>query len=114
MESPQDAIVRAAAELSTDLISAAIPPSLLDALKNVEHNKMVPWLATLLNLLVPIQHSMHHSCVVLENTEFKQPSFLWNLSLMSSGSGKSQIHSFVCDIMDEIYDENGIIHPTAS
>ena len=114
MESHKDVIVKAAAELPTDLISACIPPSLSDALKTLQHNKTIPWLVTRVSWPVPNQHSMHHTHVYLEDTESQQPSLLWNVSLMSPGSAKSQIHSFMCDIMDEIHDENGIIDLTAS
>ena len=60
--------------------------------EHVKQHKMVPWLATLISLLIPVHHSMHHAIVDKEEMEFEQLSVLWNICSMSTGSKKSKIH----------------------
>ena len=51
--------------------------ALNDRIKNYKvHNKMVPWLATLISVLVPVQHSMQHARVTIEDGEFEQPTLM--------------------------------------
>ena len=54
-------------------------------------------------LLIPTQYAMGHSRVVLQDTAMNEPTLMWLLCHMPSGTRKSTIHSIVKNIIQKAF-----------
>ena len=54
-------------------------------------------------MLIPVQYSMGHSQIELEDSDFQEPTILWLISHMPSGTRKSKLYKFISKLMLEAY-----------
>ena len=94
--------IKSAAELSVDEIEASIPIDLLSELKEVSKALSVPWIGLLMGTVTTVQYAMGFSSVKLFNSDWVEPTILWILQHMPSGTRKSNISKFVDELSDAI------------
>ena len=92
--------IRDAANISTENIEKFIPVSLLKELKLLGQSISSPWLGILLGLLAPVQYSMKFAHVEIEKTSWREPTILWTIQHMSSGTCK--IFNLVNDVVNHL------------
>ena len=93
-----DERIKSAAELSVDKIEAAIPGDLLNELKAVSKALSVPWVGLLMGAVTAVQYAMGFSSVKLYDSDWIEPTILWILQHMPSGTRKSNISKFVDEL----------------
>ena len=102
--------INKAEKVPTVRIQNSLPPSLLDDLKTHGQSLSTPWLGLLLGLVSPVQYCMRHSFINLENARWTEPTIVWPLMHMSSGTRKSCVYSFVQQfdpfLKDVIHDDD--------
>ena len=95
-------IVKKAATLSLTTIEQSIPPTLLSELRKVGASLSVPWVGLLIGSWTPLQYAMHYSEVMLEDSDWTEPTIIWSLLHMPSGTRKSLIYKFVNDLVKDL------------
>lgn len=90
--------IEAAKELSTKYIEDSLPPSLLEALKTLAESISASWMGVLLGLVSPVQYAMKFAYVEIERSSWREPTIVWPLLHMSSGTCKSNIHRHVTSL----------------
>ncbi len=58
----------------------------------------VPTLGIITNLMIPVQLTMAHSSVMVEETHWKEPVIVWLVDHMSTGTGKSSVAGFTAKL----------------
>ena len=96
---PCEMDVQKAATLSLKKIEESLPATLLTELEKVGKSLSVPWVGILVGSLTPIQYVMGYSDVELEDSDWSEPTILWSLMHMPSGTRKSLIYKFVNDLI---------------
>ena len=95
-----DSRIKEAAELPVESIEKSIPEDLLQELKTVAKSLSVPWIGLLLGTITPVQYALSYTNVYLENSDWVEPTIMWILQHMPSGTRKSNIGKFVNDLCD--------------
>ena len=101
-----DAKLEFCSTLPTERIAECLPPSLLNELQSMEKCMSVPWFGLLMGSIFPVPYVLKYTSVTIESADWIEPTIIWVLMHMPSGTRKSVIYNYIQSLLTDLEDED--------